>query len=173
MLNCDDKTLRNFVDLLKKEGMFREKRLNAFQKTEQLLYKYNDFQEAITGKEDQIKELREYGIKHQSKSITKYGAGSGESKTDQEKLDEKIDNIENTIDDTRRYIKIIDSSLDRIKDDKFFGIIEMKYFKGMTHEEISFEFDVDQSTICRNKNRLIRTLSIRLFPDDSLNEMLS
>ena len=35
MLDCDDKTLRNFVALLKKEGMFREKRLNAFQKTEQ------------------------------------------------------------------------------------------------------------------------------------------
>lgn len=49
----------------------------------------------------------------------------------------------------------------------------MKYFKGMTHEEISFEFDVNQSTICRNKNRLIRALSIRLFPDDALNEMLS
>jgi RNA polymerase sigma factor (sigma-70 family) len=173
MIECSEEMLKKFVLELKREGLFKDKRLNAFQKTEQLLYKYNDFADAIKSKEEQIKELKDFGLKKQSKSITKYGAGSGEVKTDADKLDEKIQVLENTIDDTKRYIKIIDDSLEKLNSDKFFEIIKMKYFKGMTLEEIGFEFDVEGSTISRNKNRLIKKLSIQLFPDEALNEMLS
>ena len=70
-------------------------------------------------------------LKQKSKSITRYGVGSGEVKTEQEKLDDKIKSIEDSIDDTKRYINFIDTSLNRLKDDKFFQIIEMKYFKGI------------------------------------------
>lgn len=173
MIGCTEEMLRKFVLELKREGLFKDKKLNAFQKTEQLLYKYNDFADAIKSKENQIKELKEHGLKRQSKSITKYGAGSGEVKTDADKLEEKIQVLENTIEDTRRYIKIIDDALEKLQGDKLFGIIDMKYFKDMTHEDIGFEFDVDASTISRNKNRLVKKLSIQLFPDDALNEMLS
>ncbi len=174
MINCDEETLRKFVALLKKEGMYQDKKpMNAFQKTEQLLFKYTDFVDAIKAKEDQIKELKDYGLKQKSKSITKYGAGSGEVKTDQEKLDEKIQFIEDTIDDTRRYIGIIDKALDKIRNDEYFPIIEMKYGKSMTHEEIGEELEVDATTVGRNKNKLIRKLSIQLFPDESISELMS
>ncbi len=173
MIKCDEETLRKFIALLKKEGMYQDKKpMNAFQKTEQLLYKYQDFTDAIVAKEDQISELRKYGVKHQSKSITKYGAGSGEVKTDQDKLDDKIQAIEDGIDDTRRYIGIIDNALDKIKGDKFFVIIRMKYNEGLTHEQIGEKLEVDATTIGRNKNRLIRKLSIYLFPDDSISELM-
>lgn len=173
MINCSEEVLRKFVSMLKREGMIRDNRMNAFQKTEQLLYRRNDFADAVNTKKDQIKELKKHGLKRQSKSITKYGAGSGEVKTEQEKLENKIEAIESAIDDTEQYIKIIDDALDKLKNDKFYEIIPMKYFKGMTHEEIGEVFEVDTSTIGRNKNRLIKKLSIQLFPDDALNEMLS
>ena len=173
MIECSEELLNKFVLALKREGMFNNSKLNAFQKTEQLLYKRSKFVEAVNSKKERIKELKEHGLKRQSKSITKYGAGSGEIKTETEKLEDKIQAIESTIDDTEQHIQTLDSALDKLKHDKFFAIIEMKYSKGMTHEEIGFEFDVDATTIGRNKNRLIKELSIQLFPDDVLNEILT
>ena len=164
--------LENFIAMLKKENMFRENNLTAFQKTERLLYKYNDFQDAIAAKEEQISELNEWGLKHQSKSITKYGAGSGEVKTEQERLDDKIESLENMIEDTRRYVRIIDKALERIKTDEFFPIIRMKYFDDLTQDDIGSRLHVDGSTISRNKNRLIRKLAVYLFPDESLTEIM-
>ncbi len=171
-INCSDELLKKFIRELKREGLVKDHRLNSFQKTEQVLYKYHDFAEAIEAKEDQIKELEAYGIKKKSKSITKFGAGSGEVKSEMERIEEKIQAIENTIDDTRRYVGIIDSALSKIESDRFFPVIRMKYFERMTHEDIGFEIEVDPSTVCRQKNRLIRKLSVYLFPDDSLREMM-
>ena len=167
-----DEAVLKIVSELKRQGLFKNRQMNSFQKTEQLLYRRQDFIDAVESKELQIKELKEYGLKQKSKSITRYGVGSGEVKTEQEKLDDKIKSIEDSIDDTKRYINFIDTSLNRLKDDKFFQIIEMKYFKDMTHEEIGFKLEVDASTVSRNKNRLINKLAIYLFPDDKLNEMM-
>lgn len=173
MIGCSEEMLRKFVLELKREGLFKDKPMNVFQKTEQLLYKRSKFIDAVNTKKERIKDLKEHGIKRQSKSITKYGAGSGEIKTENERLQDKIDSIETTINDTEQHIQTIDDALNKLSNDKFFRIIEMKYFKGKTHEEIGFEFNVDSTTIGRNKNRLIKELSIQLFPDEALNEMLS
>lgn len=177
MINCDEETLRKFVAMLKKEGMFHsqneKKIMTPFQKTEQVLYKYQFFVDAIAAKQKRIEELKKYGIKHQSKSITKYGAGSGEVKTDQDKLDDKIKAIEDAINDTQLYIDMINDALDKIRNDEYFPIIEMKYGKSMTHEEIGEELEVDATTVGRNKNKLIRKLSIQLFPDESISELMS
>lgn len=172
-LELQAEMIRKFINELKHEGLLKNKQMNSFQKTEQLLYRRQDFLTAVASKEIQIEELKKFGLKRQSKSITKYGAGSGEVKTEQEKLDEKVMLLENSIDDTKRYIHFIDAAIERLKGDKFFNIIAMKYFEGMTHEEIAEVFEVDPSTVCRNKNRLINKLSIYLFPDDKLNEILS
>lgn len=171
--NGTEEIIKQFVTELKRERLVKEKRSNTFQKTEQLLYRYNEFVEAIEIKESQIRELKSYGLKRQSKSITKYGAGSGEVKTESEKLEEKIRIIESAIDDTRQYIKIIDGALAKLTDDRFYEIIPMKYFEGKTQEEIGVYFEVDTATITRNKNRLVKRLSIQLFPDEALNEMMS
>lgn len=49
----------------------------------------------------------------------------------------------------------------------------MKYFEGKTREEIAEHFDVDVSTISRNKNRLINLLQIRLFSDEVIYQIFS
>lgn len=175
MIECNEEMLNKFILALKREGMFKIKdnKMTPFQRTEQLLYKRSKFVDAVVSKRERIEELKKHGLKRQSKSITKYGAGSGEVKTEIERLEEKIELIESTIADTEEHIQTLDAALDKVRGDKFFKIIEMKYFEEMTHEEIGLEFEVDGSTICRNKNRLIKELSIQLFPDDVLNEMLS
>lgn len=174
MIGCNEEMLHKFILALKREGLYKVKdnTKNPFQKTEQLLYQRSKFIDAVTTKKERIEELKKYGLKRQSKSITKYGASSGEFKSEVEKLEDKIQSIESTIHDTEEHIQTLDEALDKLKDDKFFKIIEMKYFDGMTHEEIGFEFEVDATTIGRNKTRLIKELAILLFPDDVLNEIL-
>ena len=66
----------------------------------------------------------------------------------------------------------INSALDKIKNDEYCDVIASKYFDGMTVEEISEIYDVNIKTISKNKNRLIRILSAKLFPEDVLNEIM-
>lgn len=153
MINED--VLCKFVSLLKHSGAFKEKQLSAVRKTEQLLYWRNDFIDAVNAKKEQIEQIAKRDLKQHGTELA-----------------DKIQLIECTVDDTEQYIKIIDNALDKFQDDKFFGIIEMKYFKGMTHEEIGEVFEVNGSTICRNRKRLINILAHYLFPDEVSNQTI-
>ena len=64
-------------------------------------------------------------------------------------------------------------SLDKIRTDEDFEIIDMKYFQKMTHEEIAEFIDVDPSTVTRRKNRIVKRLSFMLFPSEAINELLN
>lgn len=56
-----------------------------------------------------------------------------------------------------------------MKDDKYYKIIEMKYFEKKTNNLIAEALEVDEKTVRRNKNRLIEIISIWIFPDEVLN----
>ena len=58
-------------------------------------------------------------------------------------------------------------------EDEYYEIIRLKYFEKKKGEEIAEYFDVETSTISRNKNRLINVLKIYLFSDDVVNELFS
>ena len=74
---------------------------------------------------------------------------------------------------SKNFIKIIDNAIDMLKDDPYFDIIRMKYFEGKTREEMAEYYDVDVSTISRNKNRLVNLLQIRLFSDEVIYQIFS
>ena len=56
-------------------------------------------------------------------------------------------------------------TIDRVN----YKIIEMKYFEKKTNNLIAEALGVDEKTVRRNKNRLIETISIWIFPDEVLN----
>lgn len=66
----------------------------------------------------------------------------------------------------------ITAALDKIRQDEYFGVIESKYFDGMTIFDISEIYDCKQQTISKNRNRLVKILANELFPDDVLKEIL-
>ena len=68
---------------------------------------------------------------------------------------------------------MIDKSLEKLHDDEYFKIINLKYFDNKKYEEIAELLEVDVSTVSRNKNRLINMLKIYLFSDDVINELFS
>jgi RNA polymerase sigma factor (sigma-70 family) len=157
---------------LQKKGLLKDSKQSAFQKTEILLYNYYNFKNAIEDKQEQIKNIRKSGTNKKSKSITSFSSGqSFEVKDEAEKAEEQIAKLEHSITVTRSFIRMIDNSLNKLQDDKYFEIIKLKYFEGKKREEMASAFDCDEKTVTRNKNRLINQLKIDLFSDESIIEM--
>lgn len=167
-------TAQAVVSELKRQGLMKDNKQTPFQKTETLLYNYNNFQEAIKDKYLQIETIQTEGIPKKSSSISSFSSqATYEVKSDADKAEEKIECIEQSIQTTKNFIKVIDAAIDALKGDSYFDIIPMKYFEGQTREEIAEHFEVDVSTISRNKNRLINMLQIRLFSDEVIYQIFS
>lgn len=141
---------------------------NYHRKTEKLLYSYNDLKASVINYKEEVEELDRYGLKDKSKSIVYMPSGSRLSR--EEILDARIQDLYYKIQTTEREIKKIDNALETIKDDDWYGIIELKYFKNISDIDISEldEFKCDPSTIRRHKNRLINKIAIRLFGADAI-----
>lgn len=167
-------TAKQTVFELMKNNMMKSDKRSPFQKTEILLYNYNNFLDVIKNREEQIEELKQNGLRKHSISVlpAMNTVHDNYVKTEQEKIDEKIAEIQINITTTKNFISIIDKELDCLKNEKYFDIIRMKYFEGKTHEEIAEHFHCDVKTISRQKNNLINKLQIKLFSDESIKHIL-
>lgn len=158
----------------KKQNLLKNNRQTPFQKTEQILYNYCKFKDAIQLKNQQIEDLKKQGIPQTSKSIVLFSSSSKNTAYDSfDKLDEKIKQIQESIQTTQRLLNLVDNALIKIKQDPYYKVINHKYFEGKTHEEIAAILDKDVSTITRNKTRLVNELKIKLFSDEVIGELFS
>lgn len=69
-------------------------------------------------------------------------------------------------------LKKVENALNTIRDDPYYKIIEMYYFTRMSREEIADHFNTNEKTITRNRQRLLKDLTVVLFPDDVVKELL-
>ena len=145
---------------------------NAFQKTETILYHFHDFERIVEDKEEEIRELLTYGLRKTCSNIVGKPQGNGEAKELESVLvEKKISELNASISWTQTVVDNVTRELEKLKKDKYYALIEMKYFKGYTYEDIAEVFKVDVSTITRNRNRLVNHLAIRLFSDDVIREL--
>lgn len=72
---------------------------------------------------------------------------------------------------TQKLIANIDAALNEIKDDIYYDVIPLTYFKNKTRENIAEIFNTTERTISRNKGRLVNQLKVRLFSDDVIYEL--
>ena len=116
------KTAAETAAELKRQNLITEGKQTPFQKTETLLFNYNNFVAAIKDKEQQIQEIRQMGLAKKSTSITSFSGNSGyiEVKSDAEKAEEKIEMIEFSIKTTKNFIRIIDDAISALKDDHYY-----------------------------------------------------
>lgn len=152
---------------LQRQRMLKPKD-DTFVRVEKLLYGYPSFKRVIKDKMERIEEIQTFGLPRKSKSLVVIPKGST-GITDPE--EEKIKEFQRSIAQIQEHVSLIDAALDHIRNDQYFELIRMKYFEGCSHEEIAEHFEVDVSTIARNKNRIINSLKIYLFPDDSILEL--
>ena len=176
LIDCTvNKAVEKSVSELKRQNLIVEGKQTPFQKTETLLFNYNNFLAVIKEKEELIADLRKYGLPDKSCSITNFSGCVGlvEVKSNSEKLDEKIEAIESSISVTKSFIDIIVKAIEGLSDDPYYDLIKMRYFDGATREEIADHFSVDVKTVTRNKNRLINLLQIRLFSDEVIKQIFA
>lgn len=79
--------------------------------------------------------------------------------------------VESDSEETLRFCALIEKALKHIENDPYFEIIELKYFKRWTHEQIAEYFDVDVSVISKRRKKLIDKLRPIIFSDDFISEL--
>ena len=148
----------------------------AYQKTEQLLFNYNGFLKIVEERKQEIADLRKYGVPQKSASAG--GERVQTSRTNvgivlpEDAVEDAVRTVEATVQGTVQAIALIDKCMAALKTDPYYDVLKMRYFEGRTLEDIGVYFGVDHTTISRNKNRLVRELAMRLFPDEVAKEMM-
>lgn len=128
---------------------------------------------AIDVKENMISDLKNGGKLESKKDFGVNVQSSKEYLSELEKIENRIEKLEGEIERISNLVNSIDLALDTIRDDKYFKIIEMKYFEDLTLEYIAETLDVGLTTIKRHKNRLIRKLQILIFSDEVIKNILN
>ena len=165
--NTAKETARATVSEMRINNMVR-KELTYYKRVELLLYNYENLKEAIKQKEEDIEYIDKNGLPEKSGSIVVYSTVGGVRKEDRY-LELKERYIREKI-ETERDLKRIDNALDKIRDDKYFDIIQLKYLnkeedKLNTDEEIAERINKERRTIIRNRKRLINKLITIFFPE--------
>jgi RNA polymerase sigma factor (sigma-70 family) len=152
------------------------KEKTAYQKTEQLLYNYNGFRRIVQERMDEIEEIKKYGVPKKGEAVKQYGGGSGTVSgivLPEESVESAVRRIQASIQDTVQAIDLIDKCMAQLRSDPYYKVLEMRYFEGRTQEDIAYEFGCSQVNISKNKSRLVRELSMRLFPNQVVGELLN
>lgn len=139
---------------------------NYYKQTEKRLYAYNSLKSGIKAYQEEIDDLKKYGLPKRAKSIIYMPSGS--RLEEQDILEARIQDLEYKIQRNKREIQDIDDALKLIKDDQWYMVIEYKYFQGKKDDEIAVTLSCDESTVRRNKKRLINKIAIRLYGADAL-----
>ena len=149
---------------------------SAYAKTETLLYNYLGFKKIVSERLQEIENIKKYGVPKKSKDITKFsGAGGFVQGTvlEEDTVQDAVQTVQDSIKRMEYAIDLIENNMKALKYDPYYDILPMLYFDGSTQEEIATKFMCTQQAISYNKNRLVKQLAIRLFPEQSVNEMLS
>lgn len=162
------------VKILKEDRDFKiQKNLTPFQKIEKLLYNLKYLKGAIDVKRKRLSGLQNDPVLLSKKEI---GINVQENKkylSEVEKLENLIENLENEIGRLENVVEMTERALKEIEDDKYYKIIELKYFEEMTLEYAAGKFNVDITTIKRNKNRLINRLRALIFSDNVIQDIMN
>lgn len=182
MVELAELVAKSVVAALKKEGLIGKaepkpmSEKNAYSKTKSLLYNYVGFKKIVANRMDEIEQIKQYGVPGKDGSIVVH-----QSKTNvvngtvlqEESVDKAVQNILVAIQPTVDAIALIDKCMKEISTDPYYKILEMRYFEGRTQEDIADEFGCSQVNISKNDSRLVRELSMRLFPSQAIGEMLN
>ena len=153
----------------------KDKEKTAYQKTEQLLYNYNGFLKIIKEREDEIAELRKYGVPGTCGGVKEYVQKGGMPQgivLPEESVDNAVRVVQSSVEDIVQVVSLINNSMAALKNDPYYAILEMRYFEGRTQEDIALEFNCTQPNVSYHRSRLVKELALRLFPSQVVKEMM-
>lgn len=159
-----------------KQTKSKPEQKTAYAKTEALLYNYRGFQRIVRERMAEIEEIKKYGVPKKGGAVVEYGSGGSVQRglvLPEESVESAVCRIKASVQDTVQAIALIDKCMSQIASDPYYKILEMRYFEGRTQDDIALEFNCSQVTISKNKSRLVRELSMRLFPNQAVEEFMN
>ena len=150
-----------------------EKQLTPFQKTEKLLSELSLLKGAIDSKNMLIEDLKKEGISIQKRETGVNVQSSKVYLSELEKVENRIEKLQEEIVRIENVVNMVERALETIKDNKYYDIIEMKYFDDLTFEHISEKLNISVITAKRYKNKMIRQLQLVIFSDDVIKNILN
>ena len=150
-----------------------EKQLTPFQKTEKLLSELALLKGAIDSKNMLIEDLKKEGISIQKKETGVNVQTSKVYLSELEKVENRIEKLKEEIVRIENVVNMVERALDTIRNNKYYDIIEMKYFDDLTFEHISEKLNISVITAKRYKNKMIRKLQLVIFSDDVIKNILN
>ena len=161
MAKSNKELIKEVIDDLKRENIIDKAAvLTPYQKTEKLISIYKSLKLSVTRKIIGLEELQKSGTISVNSGISeRVSGGNYEYKSEIEKKEDKAEKLRNEIEYFNKIIELIESALKTIEKDKYYKIIELKYFNKKTLEEISEDLNISIITVKRNKNRLINEMS--------------
>lgn len=72
---------------------------------------------------------------------------------------------------TIKFVKKVDEALKTIENDPYYDVIRLFYFEDRTRESIALDYGCTETTISRNKKRLLEKLKTILFSDEVIFEL--
>ena len=150
------------------------KEKTPYQKTESLLFNYLGFKKIIREKEQEIEDLRTYGVPECGGAVVQYRGDTGGKPRgivlDEEKIEAAVQTVEKTMEAPRQAIELVEKGLKEIANDPYYKVVEMQYFEGRTQEDIGLEFKCTQPNIAYHRRRLVGRVALVIFPDKVASE---
>ena len=169
-----DRIADKIIEKMKNDKEIKtEKQLTPFQKTEKLLSELALLKGAIDSKNMLIEDLKKEGISIQKKETGVNVQSSKVYLSELEKVENRIENLQEEITRIENVVNMVERALGTIRNNKYYDIIEMKYFDDLTFEHISEKLDISVITAKRYKNKMIRQLQLVIFSDDVIKNILN
>lgn len=81
----------------------------------------------------------------------------------EEALEAIIKDKQACIESDQHEVDVLEEALEIIKPDPYYESVSGRYFEGLDNETIAESLGCDATTIWRNRQRLIKSLSVRLY----------
>ena len=156
------------LGILKENDSIEKKELTPYQKTVKLLKNYKYYKnriEYLKNNLDNIEIKKKYSI-----GEIKAANNSNLSEMERKEIikEERLKEIE-----FFEYgINLIDYGLSSIEEEKYKEIIPLVYFEKLKMEDVAEKFNVDTSTIKRNRNKLVEIMSLSIFDSEILKDLI-
>ena len=149
------------------EKLRQVKKIDRYKETEAMLRAYPNYKRIIEKNNSRIDEILKNGLVETVKIKTGENVQGGLKKYEgvPEKEIEKIEHLKSENLKMEKRIIRVDNALMNIRNDKYYNVIALGYFKEWTIDEIADEMNVDRKTVGRNRTRLIKELQFNLFPE--------
>ena len=169
-----DRIADKIIEKIKNDKEIKtEKQLTPFQKTEKLLSELSLLNGAIDSKNMLIEDLKKEGISIQKRETGVNVQSSKVYLSELEKVENRIEKLQEEITRIENVVNMVERALGTIRNNKYYDIIEMKYFDDLTFEHISEKLDISVITAKRYKNKMIRQLQLVIFSDDVIKNILN